>query len=32
MAGIGAAHLRAEGDTLLRVENLVVEFPAGRKG
>ena len=28
MAGSGTAHLR-EGDALLRVENLVVEFPAG---
>jgi peptide/nickel transport system ATP-binding protein len=31
MAGIGDAHLRKAEDALLRVENLVVEFPAGRK-
>jgi peptide/nickel transport system ATP-binding protein len=31
MAGIGDAHLRPEGDTLLRVENLVVEFPVGTR-
>jgi peptide/nickel transport system ATP-binding protein len=30
MAGTGTAHLRPESDTLLRVEDLVVEFPAGR--
>ena len=30
MAGSGKAHLRADGDELLRVEDLVVEFPAGR--
>ncbi|NLD77259.1 MAG: ATP-binding cassette domain-containing protein [Acidimicrobiales bacterium] len=30
MAGIGKAHLRPEGEALLRVEDLVVEFPAGR--
>jgi len=30
MAGIGNAHLRDGEDVLLRVENLVVEFPAGR--
>src|SRR4051794_39041369 len=30
MAGSGDAHLRSE-DPVLRVENLVVEFPAGRK-
>ena len=30
MAGIGDAHLRPKGDALLRVENLVVEFPSGR--
>ena len=29
MAGIGNAHLRPEGEALLRVEDLVVEFPAG---
>ncbi len=32
MAGIGTAHLRPPEETLLRVENLVVEFPAGRRG
>ncbi|WP_421119999.1 ABC transporter ATP-binding protein [Aquihabitans daechungensis] len=31
MAGIGDAHLRAPGEALLRVENLVVEFKTGRK-
>ena len=31
MAGTGDAHLR-DGDAVLRVENLVVEFPIGRKG
>ena len=31
MAGTGTAHLRAADDTLLRVEDLVVEFPAGRR-
>ncbi|MEV4562891.1 ABC transporter ATP-binding protein [Nonomuraea sp. NPDC049419] len=30
MAGSGNAHLRARDDVLLRVEDLVVEFPAGR--
>ena len=30
MAGIGDAHLRNPEDSLLRVENLVVEFPSGR--
>jgi peptide/nickel transport system ATP-binding protein len=30
MAGTGTAHLRPEAETLLRVEGLVVEFPAGR--
>ena len=29
MAGTGTAHLRPEGEALLRVEDLVVEFPAG---
>jgi peptide/nickel transport system ATP-binding protein len=29
MAGIGTAHLREGGDALLRVEHLVVRFPAG---
>ena len=32
MAGSGTAHLRAAGETLLRVENLVVEFPVGSTG
>jgi peptide/nickel transport system ATP-binding protein len=32
MAGSGTAHLRPEGDTLLRVEDLVVEFPVGKSG
>jgi len=31
MAGIGDAHLRAPDESLLRVENLVVEFSTGRK-
>ncbi|WP_426572984.1 ABC transporter ATP-binding protein [Aquihabitans sp. McL0605] len=31
MAGVGDAHLRAEGEPLLRVENLVVEFKTGKK-
>jgi len=31
MAGIGDAHLRAPEDSLLRVENLHVEFKTGRK-
>ncbi len=30
MAGSGTAHLRSPEESLLRVENLVVEFPAGR--
>jgi peptide/nickel transport system ATP-binding protein len=30
MAGIGKAHLRDGDDVLLKVEDLVVEFPAGR--
>ncbi|HVX17950.1 MAG TPA: oligopeptide/dipeptide ABC transporter ATP-binding protein [Acidimicrobiales bacterium] len=30
MAGTGTAHLRDADDVLLRVEDLVVEFPAGR--
>ena len=30
MAGSGSSHLRDPGSALLRVENLVVEFPAGR--
>jgi peptide/nickel transport system ATP-binding protein len=32
MAGTGTAHLRPETDVLLRVEDLVVEFPVGRTG
>ena len=32
MAGTGKAHLRADGDVVLRVEDLVVEFPVGRTG
>jgi peptide/nickel transport system ATP-binding protein len=32
MAGSGKAHLRDHGDILLRVEDLVVEFPVGRTG
>ena len=32
MAGTGTAHLRPSGEALLRVENLVVEFPVGRTG
>ena len=32
MAGSGTAHLRPADETLLRVENLVVEFPIGRSG
>ncbi len=32
MAGSGNAHLRSDPNTLLRIENMVVEFPAGRKG
>jgi peptide/nickel transport system ATP-binding protein len=32
MAGSGTAHLRPEGDAMLRVEHLVVEFPVGRTG
>jgi peptide/nickel transport system ATP-binding protein len=30
MAGVGTVHLRPAEDALLRVEDLVVEFPAGR--
>ncbi|MEV7005152.1 oligopeptide/dipeptide ABC transporter ATP-binding protein [Streptosporangium sp. NPDC051022] len=30
MAGTGSAHLRPDGDRVLVVEDLVVEFPAGR--
>jgi oligopeptide/dipeptide ABC transporter ATP-binding protein len=32
MAGSGQAHLRTDGDALLRVENMVVEFPIGSTG
>lgn len=32
MAGSGTAHLRSAADTVLRVENLTVEFPVGRTG
>ena len=32
MAGSGKAHLRESGDVLLRVEDLVVEFPVGHTG
>mgnify|MGYP000500869422 CR=1 FL=1 len=32
MAGTGTAHLRDSQDVLLRVENLLVEFPVGRTG
>ncbi len=32
MAGSGTAHLRPAAETLLRVEELVVEFPVGRSG
>jgi len=32
MAGSGTAPLRAEDDSLLRIEDLVVEFPVGRSG
>ena len=32
MAGSGTAHLHAEGEALLRVENLTMEFPVGRTG
>ena len=32
MAGTGTAHLRNKEDALLRIENLVVEFPVGRTG
>ena len=32
MAGTGKAHLRGDGDVLLSVEDLVVEFPVGRTG
>jgi len=32
MAGTGKAHLREDGDVLLRVDDLVVEFPVGHTG
>jgi oligopeptide/dipeptide ABC transporter ATP-binding protein len=32
MAGTGTAHLRDPSETILRAENLVVEFPVGRTG
>ncbi len=32
MAGTGTAHLRADGDALLSVNDLLVEFPVGRTG
>ena len=32
MAGKGTAHLRPEGEAMLRVEHLVVEFPVARTG
>ena len=32
MAGTGTAHLRPPDEALLRVEDLVVEFPVGRSG
>ncbi|HUF84684.1 MAG TPA: oligopeptide/dipeptide ABC transporter ATP-binding protein [Acidimicrobiia bacterium] len=32
MAGSGTAHLRPQDETLLRVEDLVVEFPIGKSG
>jgi len=32
MAGTGKAHLRDSGDVLLRVDDLVVEFPVGHTG
>jgi oligopeptide/dipeptide ABC transporter ATP-binding protein len=32
MAGSGTAHLRPAGDTLLRAENITVEFPIGKTG
>ncbi|MBM3673307.1 MAG: ATP-binding cassette domain-containing protein [Actinobacteria bacterium] len=32
MAGSGTAHLRPDGEAMLRVEHLVVEFPVGRTG
>ena len=32
MAGSGTAHLRPAGESVLRIEDLVVEFPVGRSG
>ena len=32
MAGTGKAHLQSDGDVVLRVEDLVMEFPVGRTG
>ena len=32
MAGTGKAHLRNSPDVILRVEDLLVEFPVGRTG
>ena len=32
MAGTGTAHLRPESNALLRVDDLVVEFPVGSTG
>ena len=32
MAGSGKAHLRPEDESLVRIENLVVEFPVGTTG
>ena len=32
MAGTGKAHLRGEGEALLRIDDLIVEFPVGRTG
>ena len=32
MAGSGTAHLRPAGEAVLRIEDLVVEFPVGRSG
>ncbi|MBK5289507.1 MAG: ATP-binding cassette domain-containing protein [Acidimicrobiia bacterium] len=32
MAGSGTAHLRGRDEALLRIEDLVVEFPVGRRG
>ena len=32
MAGSGTAHLRGSDEAMLRIEDLVVEFPVGRSG